>query len=187
MISSPLALSEVQISPEIQSRARPVKLAVFDVDGVLTDGSLWFGETGETLKVFNSFDGHGLRMLKEGGVELAIITGRSTRALEHRARELGIIHVSQGVQDKIKAFESLRDSLGLILEEIAAIGDDVVDLPILTRCGFAACVPAAPSLVKQRVHYVTQAHGGHGAVREFCELILQAQGKLDGQLKRYLA
>jgi 3-deoxy-D-manno-octulosonate 8-phosphate phosphatase (KDO 8-P phosphatase) len=91
------------------------------------------------------------------------------------------------VQDKIKAFESLRNSLGLILEEIAAIGDDVVDLPILTRCGFAACVPAAPGLVKQRVHYVTQAHGGHGAVREFCELILQAQGKLDGQLKRYLA
>lgn len=175
------------IAPDIEARARATRLAIFDVDGVLTDGSLYFSENGETLKVFNILDGHGLRMLKDGGVEIAIITGRASRALEHRARELGITHISQGVQDKLQAFETLRGKLGLIFEEVASIGDDVVDLPILTRCGFAACVPASPALVKQRVHYVTQAHGGRGAVREFCEVILRAQDKLDGLLKRYLA
>ena len=175
------------MSPELLERARAIKLAVFDVDGVMTDGSLYFSEAGETLKVFNSLDGHGLRMLQQGGIELAIISGRSSQALALRARELGITQLFQGIHDKLKTFEALRQSLRLTYEEIAAIGDDVVDLPILTRCGFAACVPAAPALVKQRVHYVTQASGGRGAVREFCEVILQAQGTLDGLLKCYLA
>ena len=175
------------MSPELLERARAIKLAVFDVDGVMTDGSLYFSEAGETLKVFNSLDGHGLRMLQQGGIELAIISGRSSQALALRARELGITQLFQGIHDKLKTFEALRQSLRLTYEEIAAIGDDVVDLPILTRCGFAACVPAAPALVKQRVHYVTQASGGRGAVREFCEFILQAQGTLDGLLKCYLA
>ncbi len=175
------------MSPEILERARAVKLAVFDVDGVMTDGSLYFSEAGETIKVFNSLDGHGLRMLQQGGVELAIISGRASQALALRARELGITQLFQGIHDKLKTFEALRESLRLTFEEVAAIGDDVVDLPILTRCGFAACVPAAPALVKRRVHYVTQAPGGRGAVREFCEVILQAQGKLDGLLKCYLA
>ena len=175
------------MSPEVLERARAVKLAVFDVDGVMTDGNLHFTETGESIKVFNSQDGHGLKMLQQGGVEIAIISGRSSHALTHRARDLGITHVFQGIDDKLKTFESLRQSLRLTLEEIAGIGDDVVDIPILTRCGFAACVPAAPALVRQRVHYVTQAHGGRGAVREFWEVILQAQGTLDGLLKRYLA
>ncbi len=176
-----------QSGPEIQERARAVKLAVFDVDGVMTDGRLFFTEAGETLKVFNTLDGHGMKMLSEGGIELAIISGRTSPALTHRARDLGISHVFQGVQDKLRTFESLYGGLRLTLEEIAAIGDDVVDLPILTRCGFSACVPGAPVEVRQRVHYVTQAAGGGGAVREFCELILRAQGKLDGLLKRYLA
>ena len=175
------------MSPELLERARAIKLAVFDVDGVMTDGSLYFSEAGETLKVFNSLDGHGLRMLQQGGIELAIISGRSSTALTLRARDLGITQLFQGIHDKLKTFEALRESLRLTFEEVAAIGDDVVDLPILTRCGFAACVPAAPALVKQRVHYVTQAPGGRGAVREFCEVILQAQGKLDGLLKCYLA
>ena len=175
------------MSPELLERARAIKLAVFDVDGVMTDGSLYFSEAGETLKVFNSLDGHGLRILQQGGIELAIISGRSSQALALRARELGITQLFQGIHDKLKTFEALRQSLRLTYEEIAAIGDDVVDLPILTRCGFAACVPAAPALVKQRVHYVTQASGGRGAVREFCEFILQAQGTLDGLLKCYLA
>ena len=175
------------MSPELLERARAIKLAAFDVDGVMTDGSLYFSEAGETLKVFNSLDGHGLRMLQQGGIELAIISGRSSQALALRARELGITQLFQGIHDKLKTFEALRQSLRLTYEEIAAIGDDVVDLPILTRCGFAACVPAAPALVKQRVHYVTQASGGRGAVREFCEVILQAQGTLDGLLKCYLA
>lgn len=175
------------MSPELLERARAIKLAVFDVDGVMTDGSLYFSEAGETLKVFNSLDGHGLRMLQQGGIELAIISGRSSTALTLRARDLGITQLFQGIHDKLKTFEALRQSLRLTYEEIAGIGDDVVDLPILTRCGFAACVPAASALVKQRAHYVTQAPGGRGAVREFCEVILQAQGKLDGLLKCYLA
>ena len=135
------------MSPELLERARAIKLAVFDVDGVMTDGSLYFSEAGETLKVFNSLDGHGLRMLQQGGIELAIISGRSSQALALRARELGITQLFQGIHDKLKTFEALRQSLRLTYEEIAAIGDDVVDLPILTRCGFAACVPAAPALV----------------------------------------
>lgn len=174
-------------SQDVVARARTAKLAVFDVDGVLTDGSLYFGESGETIKVFNTLDGHGLRMLREGGVEIAIISGRASRALELRARELSITHFFQGVDDKLGTFEALRASLGLIYEETAAIGDDVLDLPILTRCGFAACVPAAPALVRERVHYVTALPGGRGAAREFCEVILAAQGRLDGLLKRYLA
>ena len=114
------------------------------------------------------------------------MTTRRVKA-KKRTRDLGITQVFQGIHDKLKTFEALRQSLRLTYEEIAGIGDDVVDLPILTRCGFAACVPAASALVKQRAHYVTQAPGGRGAVREFCEIILQAQGKLDGLLKCYLA
>ncbi len=174
-------------SPDVLERARAVKLAVFDVDGVMTDGRLYFTENGETMKVFHTLDGHGLRMLQHGGIEIAIISGRASAALTRRARDLGITHVFQGIDDKLKAFEALYSGMKLTLEEIAGIGDDVVDLPILTRCGFSACVPGAPAAVRERVHHVTAAPGGLGAVREFCEIILAAQGKLDGLLKRYLA
>jgi 3-deoxy-D-manno-octulosonate 8-phosphate phosphatase (KDO 8-P phosphatase) len=174
-------------SAAILERARAARLAVFDVDGVLTDGSLFFTEAGETIKVFNTLDGHGLKMLQQGGIEVAIISGRASQALTMRMRELGITHVFQGIHDKLSTFEALMKSLNVTLEEVASIGDDVVDLPILSRCGFAAAVPAAPAFVKERVHYVTQAPGGRGAAREFCEVILQAQGKLDAMLNRYIA
>lgn len=168
------------------ARIRPVKLAVFDVDGVLTDGSLIYGADGEEQKVFNTLDGHGMKMLAASGIQLAIISGRESPALARRSKDLGVTILHQSVHDKGRVFTELRARLGLAGEMIASIGDDVVDLPILTQVGFAACVPAAPAFVRGRVHYVTEARGGHGAVREFCEVIMQAQGTLDAALQQYL-
>lgn len=170
-----------------RQRAAAVRLAVFDVDGVLTDGSLLFTESGETMKRFNTLDGHGLKMLMQSGIEVAIISGRESAAVGRRMKELGISHVFQGIHDKRSAYESLLKSLGLGYEAVGAIGDDVVDLPILSRCGFAAAVPAAPLFVREHVHLVTTAHGGFGAAREFCDFILAAQGRLDALQQRYLA
>ncbi len=174
------------LSVELIDRIRHIKLAVFDVDGVLTDGSLYYGPNGEELKVFNALDGHGLKLLKESGVELAIISGRESKALERRAKDLRITQLFMGVENKLDMFETLLRSLSLAPAQSAGIGDDVIDLPFLTRVGFAACVPSAPAYVKQRVHYVTAAQGGHGAVREFCDVIMQAQGTWDAALKKYL-
>jgi 3-deoxy-D-manno-octulosonate 8-phosphate phosphatase (KDO 8-P phosphatase) len=176
----------VALSAELIERIRNVKLAIFDVDGVLTDGRLFYGPNGEETKVFNTLDGHGLKMLRESGVELAIISGRASKALARRAKDLQIAQLFMGVDNKQTLFESLRKSLSLAEMQCAGLGDDVIDLPFLTRCGFAACVPAAPAYVKERVHYVTTAHGGHGAVREFCDLVMQAQGTWDAALKKYL-
>jgi 3-deoxy-D-manno-octulosonate 8-phosphate phosphatase (KDO 8-P phosphatase) len=176
----------VTLSPEIVARIRAIKLAVFDVDGVMTDGSLFYTDAGETIKVFNTLDGHGMKMLQRSGVELAIISGRGGKALEKRAANLGITHLLQQVENKADAYEKLLQTLGLARHLAASIGDDVVDLPILLHCGFSAAVPAAPAFVRERVHYVTEAPGGHGAVREFCEVIMAAQGTLDAALQQYL-
>ena len=174
------------LAVELIERIRNIKLAVFDVDGVLTDGCLHYGPNGEELKVFNGLDGHGMKMLQESGVELAIISGRESKALARRAKDLGIAQLFMGVESKLNIFDSLIKSLSLSRAQSAGLGDDVVDLPFLTRCGFAACVPAAPAYVRQRVHYVTTAQGGHGAAREFCDLIMQTQGTWDAALKKYL-
>jgi 3-deoxy-D-manno-octulosonate 8-phosphate phosphatase (KDO 8-P phosphatase) len=176
----------VDLSAELVARIRNIKLAVFDVDGVLTDGSLHYGPNGEESKVFNTLDGHGLKMLRESGVELAIISGRESRALERRAADLRISQLHMGVENKLGVFEALLKSLSLASSQSAGMGDDVLDLPFLTRCGFAACVPSAPAYVKQRVQYVTSAPGGHGAVREVCDLIMQTQGTWDAAMKKYL-
>ena len=170
----------------IYAKARAIRLAAFDVDGVLTDGTLYLTDGGEEIKAFNTLDGHGLKMLRESGVELAIITGRTSRAVELRAKNLGIDLVFQGVDDKVKTFNSLLRSRGLDASAAAYMGDDVVDLPVLVRCGLALTVPAAPLCVRQRADYVTQAAGGRGAVREVCELIMHAQGKLAPALEAYL-
>lgn len=170
----------------IFAKARAVRLAVFDVDGVMTDGTLYLTDGGEEIKAFNSLDGHGLKMLREAGVELAIITGRTSRSVELRAKNLAVDHVFQGVADKAKCFEALVKSRGLAPSHASYMGDDVVDLPVLTRCGLALSVPDAPFFVRQRVDYVTRAAGGRGAVREACELILQAQDKLAALLEAYL-
>jgi 3-deoxy-D-manno-octulosonate 8-phosphate phosphatase (KDO 8-P phosphatase) len=171
---------------EISRRARAVQLMVLDVDGVLTDGSLYYGPNGDELKVFNVRDGHGLKMLKRSGVELAIITSRRSRALELRAADLGIERLFQGVADKGAAYVTLLAQLGLEPAAAACMGDDVVDLPLLTRCALALTVPDAPEPVRQCAHYVTRAMGGHGAVREACELIMGAQNSLERQIAVHL-
>lgn len=168
------------------SRAKQVRVAAFDVDGVLTDGSLYYTDAGEEFKAFNVLDGHGLKMLQESGVTIAIITSRKSKLVEHRARNLGIDHLYQGVENKRDAMEALLKLLALDWAAASYMGDDVIDLPVLRRCGLAASVPQAPALVRHHAHYVTQTGGGHGAVREFCEFVLQAQGALDAALARYL-
>ena len=160
-------------------RARAVRLMVFDVDGVFTDGRLWYGPAGEMMKVFHVFDGHGVKMLHASGIRTAILSARNTPAVSARAAELGIAHVRQGIADKAAAFDALLGELGLAAGAAAYMGDDVIDLPVLARCGLA-CAPAnGHPLVRRRAHYVSRARGGHGAVREVCELLLRAQGTFD--------
>ncbi len=166
--------------------ALPVKLAIFDIDGVMTDGSLFFDEEGREYKAFNSLDGHGLKMLKQTGIELAIITGRESQVVVHRAKNLGISYVYQGAGEKLLAYRHLLAKLGLQPEQTAYMGDDVVDLPVLTRCGLAISVPSAPEEVQQYAHMVTRREGGHGAVREACEFIMKAQGNYAALLAEYV-
>lgn len=161
---------------DLDARARAVRLAVFDVDGVMTDGTLFLGPRGETFKAFNILDGHGVKMLHEAGIATAIITGRKSKAVTLRAKELAIRHVEQGVKDKLAVFERLRAKLGIDAKACAYMGDDVVDLEPMRACGFAVSVPNAAEAVKKIAHYVTRAGGGRGAVREFCELVIRARG-----------
>ena len=170
----------------IHDRARKLKLAAFDVDGIMTDGALYLSDSGDEIKAFFSLDGHGLKMLRESGVELALITGRKSRIVELRAKNLGIETVYQGVEDKARAFAELLSARNLDAAAASYMGDDVVDLPVLIRCGLALSVPEAPLVVRQHAHYVTRAAGGRGAVREVCELIMHAQGTLDARIQSYL-
>jgi 3-deoxy-D-manno-octulosonate 8-phosphate phosphatase (KDO 8-P phosphatase) len=163
---------------EIFDRARGIRVAAFDVDGVLTDGALYYSDSGEEMKAFNVQDGHGLKMLKDSGIAVAIITSRSSRLVEARARNLGIDHLFQGAGDKLAAFEELLGRCGVAASACAYAGDDLLDLPVLRRCGLAVTVPGAPALVRRYAHFVTRRGGGSGAVREMCELILHAQGML---------
>jgi 3-deoxy-D-manno-octulosonate 8-phosphate phosphatase (KDO 8-P phosphatase) len=167
-------------------RARRIRLVAFDIDGVMTDGTLFLGDDGQEYKGFNSLDGHGLKMLKGTGVELAIITGRSSKVVENRALNLGIDIVHQGAHDKLAVYEALCRELGLACEETAYMGDDVVDLPVMRRAGLAITVPAAPDLVKAYSHVVTRREAGRGAVREACEFLMRAQGTLDAALAPFL-
>ncbi|HVC49074.1 MAG TPA: HAD hydrolase family protein [Burkholderiales bacterium] len=173
--------------PSLEIRAGTIKLAIFDVDGVMTDASLLFTESGAEIKIFNALDGHGLKLLKAGGIYLAIISGRTSDAVDKRAHDLGFDFIFQGVSDKLLVLQALRDKLGLPADDIAYMGDDVMDIPVLRRVGLALSVPNAPAIVREQAHYVTQAQGGHGAVREACELILMAQGKLDNLLAPYFS
>lgn len=171
---------------DIDDRARAVRLAIFDVDGVMTDGRLYYTERGEELKVFDVRDGHGLKMLQRSGVRLALLTSRASRAVALRAENLGIDLVHQGVADKLAALEKLLATLELAPRAVSYMGDDLIDLPVLRRCGLALSVPEAPPDVRAAVHYVTQAPGGRGAVREACELILRAQGSYAAQADSHL-
>lgn len=168
------------------NRAKLIKLVAFDVDGVMTDGGLYLSDSGNEFKRFNTLDGLGIKLLKASGVEVAIITGRNSKCVEHRAKNLGINHVYQGVEHKLAAMNDLLDRLKLTRDAAAYMGDDVVDLTVLRNVGLAISVPDAPQLVREHANYITQRRGGHGAVREACELIMHAQGTLDGQLAQYL-
>ncbi|RJF99693.1 KdsC family phosphatase [Noviherbaspirillum saxi] len=169
------------------TRAARVRLMIFDVDGILTDGSLYYGADGELIKTFNVLDGHGIKLLQQSGVATAIISARKSALVARRAADLGIQHLFQGVHDKRAAFEQLLAQTGHAKEACGFIGDDVIDLPILLRVGFAASVPNAHPEVQSRVHFVTRAQGGHGAARELCDFILRAQGNYEAALAPYLA
>lgn len=168
------------------SRAKLIRLMAFDVDGVMTDGGLYLSDSGEEFKRFNTLDGHGLKMLRASGVDVAIITGRTSRCVTARAQNLGIEHVFQGVENKLDAMVGLLNLLKLSRDAAAYMGDDVVDLTVMRHVGLSISVPEAPRLVREHADYVTQCRGGHGAVREACELIMLAQGTLDAQLAQYL-
>ncbi|MBS1169732.1 MAG: family hydrolase [Burkholderiaceae bacterium] len=172
---------------EAHARAARVKLMIFDVDGVLTDGGLHFGAEGEVIKRFNVQDGLGIRLLQESGVATAIITARQSAIVARRASELGIHHVQQGVHDKRAAFEQLLAKAGLDAQQCGFAGDDLIDLPVLTRVGFAASVANGRPEVRERVHFVASASGGSGGVREICEFILRAQGNYDAAVAQFLS
>jgi 3-deoxy-D-manno-octulosonate 8-phosphate phosphatase (KDO 8-P phosphatase) len=172
---------------EILEKARRIRLVIFDVDGVLTDGGLFIDCDGREHKVFHSRDGHGMKMLQESGVRIGVISGRNSGSVEHRMSGLGIDLVYQGWQDKLPAFEQLRKELGLDASEIACVGDDVVDLPMLRRCGLAIAVKDAHELVREHADWITPSRGGRGAARDVCELIMQARGALTPLWDGYLS
>jgi 3-deoxy-D-manno-octulosonate 8-phosphate phosphatase (KDO 8-P phosphatase) len=171
---------------EVAKRAKEIKIAIFDVDGVLTDGRLYLADNGVEVKAFHVHDGHGLKMLKRSGVETAIISSRTSGAVERRADELDITHLFQGTEDKLSTYLRLLEMLGFEPQESCYMGDEAVDVPVLKRAGLAVSVPQAPDYVREHAHYVTKASGGRGAVRECCEVIMRSQGTLQQQLAAYL-
>lgn len=174
-------------SPDALARAKRVRLMLFDVDGVLTDGRLWYGPSGEAFKAFSVLDGHGIKLLLQSGVVVALLSGRSSPAVALRAAELGVTHVLQGIDDKLAAFESLAAMLGIPAVATGFMGDDVIDLPVLRRCGFACAPGEAHERVLAHAHYVPRAPAGGGAAREVCDFLMRAQGTLEAALARYLA
>lgn len=171
---------------DILERAAKIKLVIFDVDGVLTDGSLFLGDDGLEYKAFNSRDGHGMKMLQQCGVTVAIITGRTSKVVEYRMQSLGVTHVYQGQLDKRQAFTELLEKLTLDAREVAYVGDDVVDLPVMTKVGLAIAVQDAHTMVLQHSHWQTPSCGGRGAGRDVCEMLMQARGVLQEKLDSYL-
>lgn len=168
-------------------KAAQIALMGFDVDGVLTDGTLYFTSAGDEMKAFSSLDGHGLRLLQRFGIEVAIISGRSSRALALRAENLGISSLHMGVEDKRALMRQLVAGRGLDMGQAGYMGDDIVDLPILRACGFSATAADSHAEVIRRVDYVTGAGGGRGAVREVCDFILRTQGHWDTLMAGYLS
>jgi 3-deoxy-D-manno-octulosonate 8-phosphate phosphatase (KDO 8-P phosphatase) len=171
---------------DIQSKAKNIELVIFDIDGVMTDGGLFFDNQGGEYKAFNSLDGHGLRMLQECGVKAAVITGRKSELVKHRMNDLGITLLYQGYRDKVPAFEALMKEVGLDKSQVTYVGDDVVDLPIMSQLDFAIAVENAHPFVKQHAHWITSRPGGRGAVRDVVEFILEAKGLLNDKLHSYL-
>jgi 3-deoxy-D-manno-octulosonate 8-phosphate phosphatase (KDO 8-P phosphatase) len=170
---------------DIRTRAANIRLAIFDVDGVLTDGRLFFDERGGEFKAFHSRDGLGLNLLRQAGVEVAVISGRQSKSVNYRMQNLGIERVFQGQKHKLSAYESLREELQLLPEQIAHVGDDLIDLPLLRRVGLAVAVADAHPAILPFVHWRTAKPGGAGAAREVCDLILEAQGAWQTTLENH--
>jgi 3-deoxy-D-manno-octulosonate 8-phosphate phosphatase (KDO 8-P phosphatase) len=164
-------------------RARRIAAAVFDVDGIMTDGRIYLGAAGEEMKAFHVADGHGLKMLSEAGIVVAILSGRRAACVDRRAAELGIAHVIQGAGEKLPAFSALLAKLGITAREAAFMGDDLPDVPVLRACGLALTVPEAPIAVRRIAHHIVTRHGGEGAVREACEFLLRLRTRA-GQARR---
>lgn len=168
-----------EVSEQVIKKAEKIQLLICDVDGVMSDGLIYIGNNGEELKAFNVRDGYGIRCLLTSGIEVAIITGRQSKLLEDRAKTLGITYLYQGQHNKLLAYQQLLDTLNLKHEQTAYIGDDLIDLPVMEKVGLSVAVADAHPLLTPRADYVTRIMGGRGAVRELCDLILLAQGRLD--------
>ncbi len=177
----------IYFEPSLLLKAQGVRVAFLDVDGVLTDGGLLYSETGETLKRFNTLDGHGLKMLQKAGITPVVITGRDSEPLRLRLQALGISHAHFGVEDKKPAALATLQTLGLRWSDAAAMGDDWPDLPMMCNSAFACAPVNAHAEVLAAAHYVTKAAGGHGAVREFCDLLMVASGRYADLLEAYTA
>jgi 3-deoxy-D-manno-octulosonate 8-phosphate phosphatase (KDO 8-P phosphatase) len=170
----------------VTDKLRRIKVLLLDVDGVLTDGGIIYSDTGSELKVFSVKDGLGIVMLREAGIEVGIVTGRRSKALYHRCNDLGIRPVFDGVSDKVGILGQVKDTMGVTAEEIAFVGDDLPDLPLLRKVGLSAATADAHETVREHVDMVTTACGGAGAVREVCEAILKAKGLWDRTVSRFL-
>jgi len=175
------------LSVRIKEKAARIRLLALDVDGVLSDGRLFFAEDGQELKTFDTQDGHGIKMLQSAGIEVAIITGRTTQLVQRRAANLKIRHLLQGREDKLVALKELTSELGYDLDEVAYVGDDWPDLPAILASGLGIAVANAHSELRTRADHVTTLTGGRGAVREVCDLLLHAQDRYDAALAPYLA
>lgn len=176
-----LDLTPIQIE-----KIKQLKLLILDVDGVLTDGRLYFDNQGQEYKCFHARDGHGLKLLRQTGVEVAVISGRCSNSVGLRMQSLGIHHVYQGHENKRAAFKEILENLHLSAEQTAHVGDDLLDLPVMTQVGFSIAVQDANFAVKNHAHWCTQLPGGQGAVREVCDLIMQVQGHFHTVLQDYL-
>jgi 3-deoxy-D-manno-octulosonate 8-phosphate phosphatase (KDO 8-P phosphatase) len=178
-------LPAIAFDPQLLLKSQGIKIVFFDVDGVLTDGGLLFSESGETLKRFNTLDGHGLKLLQKAGITPAVITGRDSKPLRKRLEALGITHAHFGTEDKRPAAEQTLQTLGLEWSQAAAMGDDWPDLPMMRRAAFACAPVNAHVEVLAAAHHVTSRQGGYGAVRELCDLLLVASGRYVDLLDEY--
>lgn len=179
-------MTTIDTLQNLANKAKNLKLLILDVDGVLTDGRLYFDNDGNEYKSFHARDGHGIKLLRQSGVEVAVISGRKSASVALRMKSLGITHVYQGHEDKRAAFAELIAALGISPEQAAHVGDDVLDLPIMVRVGLAIAVQDANFAVKRHAHWCTVLPGGQGAVREVCDFIMQAQGTFEAAVDAYL-